>query len=86
MIETFRQHEAKIAAVVLDNTMPGLSGTQVFDAIRAIAPDLPIILASGYSRERVPEHLLARGETRFLHKPFDADQLLDSLHQLLEGN
>jgi len=84
-IEEFRRNAEEIAAVVLDNTMPGLSGTQVFDAIREIAPNVPVVLASGYSRERVSDTLLASGKTRFLHKPFDTAQLLDALRQLLEA-
>jgi PAS domain S-box-containing protein len=82
-IETFREHSAEITGIVLDNTMPSHSGTQVFDAIREIASEIPIVLALGYSRERVSNELLARGETRFLHKPFSADQLYRTLRQLL---
>jgi DNA-binding response OmpR family regulator len=42
-------------------------------------------VASGYSRERVSDALLGRSETRFLRKPFDAEELLASVRQLL-GN
>ncbi|MBW2232813.1 MAG: PAS domain S-box protein [Deltaproteobacteria bacterium] len=82
-IEIFRTHAAEISGVVLDNTMPGMSGGQVLDAIRQIVADVPIIVASGYSRERVSDALLGHSETRFLRKPFDAEELLASVRQLL---
>ena len=61
----------------------GLSGAEVFDAIREIEPDVAIIVASGYSRESVSSELLARGRTHFVQKPFDANQLLAAVRRLL---
>jgi two-component system cell cycle sensor histidine kinase/response regulator CckA len=85
-IELFRSRTTRISAVVLDNTMPGLSGAEVFDAIRLIDPDVPIVLASGYSRECISETLLEQHHTRFLRKPFDAEELLAVIVQLLGGD
>ena len=82
-IEIFRKHAAEISCIVLDNTMPGLSGIEVFDVIREIEPGVPIIFTSGYSRDRIADAQLASGKTRFLHKPFDADKLLTTVHELL---
>jgi two-component system cell cycle sensor histidine kinase/response regulator CckA len=82
-IETFRRNSKVISGVVLDSTMPGLSGTEVFDAIRKIDPEVPILLVSGYSLERSSEELLERGVTGFLAKPFGAKQLLNELRQLI---
>jgi len=82
-LEIFRSRADEFSGVVLDHTMPGMSGAQVFGAIREIKPDVPIILASGYSRERIPDELLAQGATCFLRKPFDATQLLAAVRELL---
>jgi PAS domain S-box-containing protein len=79
-----RRHEA-IAAVVLDGSMPGMGGAQVFDAMRAIDPDVRVLLISGYTRERDARALFERGLAGFLHKPFDADQLLGEVRGVLAG-
>lgn len=83
-VEIFRHDAAEIVAVVLDNTMPGMSGSEALEEIRKLQPDVPIMLISGYTRERVEESLLARGGVRFLHKPFDGEKLLAVLRALLE--
>jgi CheY-like chemotaxis protein len=83
-VEIFRHDAAEIVAVVLDNTMPGKSGSEALEEIRKLQPDVPIMLISGYTRERVEESLLARGGVRFLHKPFDGEKLLAVLRALLE--
>ena len=81
-IEEFRQHDSEIAVILLDLTMPRLSGEETFRALRQIRPDVPIILSSGYSSESLQAGLL-QGPTRFLQKPYDPHELGESLRGLL---
>lgn len=77
-LTTFRDHKTTIDLVVLDLTMPGMDGFETLHAIRASAPTLPIVVASGYdARDRVDD--LRIPGTFFLQKPFG----LDTLQQLL---
>jgi PAS domain S-box-containing protein len=65
--------------VVLDRSMPGLSGEDVLERIRAIAPDLPVVLYSGQPFEAdVTPHAAAE-----LIKPINVDELLRTVRQLL---
>ena len=50
-IETIRRTPQRFDAVVLDLVMPDVDGARVFEAIRRIRPDLPVILVSGYAEE-----------------------------------
>jgi PAS domain S-box-containing protein len=59
----------RIDAVLLDLFMPGMSGLQTLEALRATHPRLPVILLSGFSQERVPAHVLESPATAFLSKP-----------------
>ena len=70
--------------MVLDATMPGMSGIRVFEDIRKIAPEVRILFVSGYTREIVARDILQRNATGFLQKPFDAEQLVTALWRLLE--
>jgi len=83
-VEIIRNHPGKFCGVVLDHSMPGMSGARAFHAICELDPRIPIVLASGYARERISEELLQRGATCFLHKPFDANQLLSAVRRVLE--
>ena len=82
-IEILREHGQAITLVILDLTMPDMNGSQTFDALRAIAPSLKVLLASGYSVEGQAQKLLARGCKGFIQKPFDAAELSAKMNEIL---
>ncbi len=82
-IELLRQHGSKVALVILDMVMPEMNGQDTFRALRALAPDLKVLLSSGFSIDGDAQALLAKGCGGFLQKPFDAATLSARLHELL---
>jgi CheY-like chemotaxis protein len=81
-VETFRKHARDIEVVLLDLTMPGISGEEVLSEIHRLQPGLPVVLMSGYSEELA----VSRFEGRiagFLHKPFTQEQLAEVLRAAL---
>jgi len=71
--------------VVLDMRMPGMSGPEVFDAIAARQPDLPIAIATGQSESAAVHDLRARGAVGVLSKPFDIEDLKGLIRGSVEG-
>ncbi len=69
--------------VVLDLTMPRMGGVECFQRIRETAPDLRVILSSGYSIEGGPADLLRKGAVGFLHKPYSIDALVNAVRAQL---
>ena len=69
-IARFLEHLDRLRLVILDQTMPRMSGADAFRAIRRLRPDLPVILSSGYSEEEVGDALQAEGLDGFLQKPY----------------
>jgi two-component system, cell cycle sensor histidine kinase and response regulator CckA len=67
-----------IDAVLVDLTMPQITGSQVVTALRARRPDLPIILCSHFDRDGRGAHADA-----YLPKPFRLDTLDQTLARLL---
>jgi DNA-binding NtrC family response regulator len=68
-----------LVALLVDMTMPQMSGAEVARAALAIRPGLPVVLMSGHpSEELVREHGLA-GQVRFLQKPFSFGMVRDLL-------
>ncbi len=82
-VEIVRAQGAAVDLMVLDMTMPGMSGASTYDAIRELQPDLKVLLVSGYAREGQAEELLERGCADFLQKPFTLSQLLAKVRALL---
>ena len=84
-VKLFRRHADEIEVVLLDRAMPGLSGTETFDAIRAKRPDAKIVLVSGYSEDRVSADLSGRRLAGILKKPFSPEKLLERIREVLEA-
>ncbi|TVR53137.1 MAG: PAS domain-containing sensor histidine kinase [Puniceicoccaceae bacterium] len=65
--------------VLLDLTMPKLSGEDVLRRLRDLSPDLPVILMSGFNEQAAIERFVGRGIASFLPKPFTLDSLLEKI-------
>ena len=76
-VETFKKYRPVFDGALLDVTMPGMSGIEATQAIRALAPDLPIILMSGYAELSFD----TVQPTAILLKPFPMSQLLALIDQ-----
>jgi DNA-binding response OmpR family regulator len=75
------EQDGPFAAVVLDLSMPGMSGAETLAELRRIDPSVPVLLASGYSESR--SALGASEGVAFLAKPFEPRALVDALQALL---
>jgi PAS domain S-box-containing protein len=83
-VETFRKHRDEIRAVLLDRTMPDMSGEEAFEQIRRICPDARVVLVSGYSEERAAQHFADEDLAGFLKKPFLPETLIEKIRGALE--
>jgi len=57
----------------------------VFRAVRTQRPDIPILLASGYSLDGDAAPLVKEPHTEFVQKPFRGRELLRAVHRLLHA-
>jgi signal transduction histidine kinase len=83
-IDVFRERADEITAVLLNLTMPDVSGEDVFHEMRRIRPDAKIILTSGYAEPEATAQLASEGLAGFLQKPFQLKTLLQRLRDALE--
>ncbi len=84
-VELFDRHAREIDVVLLDMTMPDMSGSEVFDRIIEIRPDAKVIIATGYSTTNIASRFGKHRPVGFIHKPFTADTLTDSINQVLHN-
>jgi PAS domain S-box-containing protein len=82
-IEVFQEFGDRISLVILDVAMPTLDGRQAFRALRALDPEIKVIVASGFVADDRVEELLADGASGFVEKPFDLDQLSRKIDEAL---
>ncbi|MBI5499280.1 MAG: PAS domain S-box protein [Deltaproteobacteria bacterium] len=79
-IEEFRRTSDRLAAVVLDLTMPGTAGDRVLAELRLIRPDVPVVMVSGYEEPALRDGLRPDA---FVHKPFVLEELVEALRRVM---
>ncbi len=82
-VAAFREHAREIDVVLLDLTMPGMSGGEACREIQRIEPNQRIVLMSGYNEEFAASRAVDR-MAGFLQKPFTQEDLGGTLRALLE--
>jgi PAS domain S-box-containing protein len=76
-VEVVQERGDDLQCVLLDLTMPRMDGEETFRKIRPLAPDLPVILSSGYDEADVAARFQGEEIAGFVQKPY----LLESLRQ-----
>jgi len=64
-----------VDVVLLDMVMTDMSGTECFEQLRSMRPNLKVILCTGYDRNHAVQDLLNQGVAGFIQKPYDLDEL-----------
>jgi PAS domain S-box-containing protein len=82
-LELFRQHRGEIDCVLCDVVMPRMNGWETLIALRRLAPDLPVILLSGYSEAETMVGDHPERPQAFLRKPCEVQVLVNKINQLL---
>ena len=72
------------SCLVLDLTLPGLSGLELQERIAGDFSDMPIIFISGYGDVPKTVRAMKAGAVEFLTKPLNDDDLLSAIRQAIE--
>ncbi len=81
-IDIFKKLGSEIHLVISDIVMPLMDGKELIKNLRAIKPDIRIIVVSGFSDEAVNKDILKIDD--FLKKPFEIIQLLSKVRRVLD--
>ncbi len=82
-LKVFEANQARIDLLILDLIMPDMGGEAVYDHIKALRPDIRVILSSGYSVEGQAESILEKGCDGFIQKPYNLKQLATKIKEIL---
>lgn len=83
--EALKDLSAEFSGVVVsDIRMPHIDGLQLFDRIRRLDEDLPVILITGHGDIPMAVKAIQDGAYDFITKPFAADRLVQSVHRAAE--
>jgi PAS domain S-box-containing protein len=81
----FDKDSAQFDLIITDHTMPEMDGLEVARRIHTVCPDLPILLATGFSDSLTPEIRREAGIGELIEKPVSTSVLADIVHRTLMG-
>jgi len=80
-IEIFKNN--KVAIVILDMRMPGMTGYEIYHQLKKIEPKVKVLLASGYTGVLSEKKLISIGLDGFIQKPFVLKHLSEKIENIL---
>ena len=69
----------KIDVLLLDQLMPGMSGTQVLERLQVTHPALPVVIMTGSATEELANEMKRKGACDCVAKPFTPDELREAV-------
>jgi len=78
--DAFTASEKQPTIALLDLVIPGEDPQEIFCDLRAIYPDVGVILMSGYNKTNLAQQIISESDrTCFLAKPFRLDEIVDAI-------
>ena len=84
-LEIFKQLKDDVDLIILDFTLPIMDGSEVFDALRKIKPNVAVMLSSGFAEQEKVRAMLSQGLRGFLPKPYTQEKLLSQVRSTLDA-
>jgi DNA-binding NarL/FixJ family response regulator len=83
VLELLRQGEVDV--IVMDLSMPEFGGVDALAAIKARAPDLPVLILSGFPEAHYATTLLRQGAAGYLNKECDPEEIIKAIRVVFRG-
>ena len=84
-LRLFEEREEDIQFALLDVVMPNVGGREVYDTIRAVKPDLPVLFSSGYSTNSIHVGFVVEEGLEIFQKPYSPSALLRKVREVLDA-
>ncbi len=69
---------------IVDFRMPGMTGIELIEKLRRVAPSIDIVMMTGYASIEMAVEAMKTGAQDYIAKPFEADQMLETVSRLLK--
>ena len=83
-LRMYQERREEIDMVVLDLIMPEMSGVEMFHKLRAVNPQVKILISSGYSMDGSVSELMEKGCDGFVQKPYTIQSISQKVYQILK--
>lgn len=83
LFQVIRDH--KVDMIILDVSLPGRNGLEVLKQIKALRPEINVLVLSMYPEDQFAIRMLKAGASGYLHKDSEPGLLLDALRAIVRG-
>jgi two-component system, cell cycle sensor histidine kinase and response regulator CckA len=83
-LAVFRAHP-NIALVLTDAIMPQMGAVELIPALRALNPDIKVLVATGYAPDEIQHSLASSGVAGYVRKPFSQADLATAVRAAIDG-
>jgi CheY-like chemotaxis protein len=83
-LSLYERNRGAVDLVILDMIMPVLSGSETFDALKRMDPNVRVMLSTGYSASDHAKKIMEKGCQAFIQKPFRIDDLSQKIREVLD--
>jgi DNA-binding response OmpR family regulator len=84
-LRMFLEIKEQISLVILDQTLPDISGAELAAKLRNMRPNIPIVMFSGYGEEDMRRETKGLGINAYMRKPVTYDQLAKIVRKVLDS-
>jgi CheY-like chemotaxis protein len=85
-LQLYQQQGDRIDLVILDLTMPKMSGRVCYQELRKLNPNVKVMLSSGYSADETVQALLDEGAIGFVQKPYRVEDMARAVREVLSSD
>jgi PAS domain S-box-containing protein len=85
-LQLYQQQGDPIDLIILDLTMPKMSGRVCYQELRKLNPNVKVMLSSGYSADEAVQELLDQGAIGFMQKPYRVEDLTRAVREMLSSD
>jgi PAS domain S-box-containing protein len=83
-VDLFRQRDGRFALVLLDLTMPVMGGPQSIGKLKAIRPEVPVLVSTGLNEETAMRRFAGADIAGFIQKPYTLRALAEKIRGILD--
>jgi two-component system, cell cycle sensor histidine kinase and response regulator CckA len=84
-LEAYKNRIGKVVLVLLDLTMPVMSGEETLRHLQLMDPEVKVLLTSGYNELEAVQRFAGKGLAGFIQKPYTAAALAEKVKEVLAG-
>jgi len=84
-IDIYRKNFTEIDLIMLDMSMPDMSGDEVYSKLKADFPDIRVLISSGFEMDSRIAEMLKNRNIGFIKKPYTIQDLSDNIYRIIHG-